>query len=1254
MSDSTGALRSLFGRTALYVGQDNARSHLLELIAAVRAATPGERSCRTLYLEVGGGFGKTHFLNSLSRFLEAYDHELAGKALLGPRIDMADFESLIPTTIEATIIDGLSQQLDAPNPDGVDRRRHTAAVKAYQSARLRFFQGRTSSFASRTKLAEQRRTAFTACLNAFSRDGLLVLRFDTLERLFLTVDAPQQSLVKTRLLSASNEPIAGPDRFLRWLADVLPALERTVVVFAGRPLPQGMAHPLITRLEKAGVMTEETDRIRLNKLSDLNDVVDFLEANGLRVVDEAPLDGDDQAPPIMRKDLPTIIELTDGSPLLLTAWIGLYRGWPNQLLGVDSPSALSELIADLLFNPSRETPPETDPNLDFPADLAYVYSILYYTRRGITREDLARILEKKQLFEVADAQATINRLLDEISEHAWVIEVGRGKSELQKQPLLLLHDELWRIADESQNPRRFGLAGALDDLADLCREQLLAAWQTSDETQTLRPLSDYLFYTLWRDFDTGYRFYTVYVDRALRLRLVEEALMLAEIFWSVQQLPLFKDRLSEARFLSEASILRDESVRQLRLLRALDEKPEEIRNLADMLYASFAGQPVEGAKSLSEAEIAALKLDRNKPLFVDEKLVSLSRPPSDPQLFVELALVLSWVLMLASRVKDTDRAEGLLRRVIALLDSEPAFATALNESFDMSMLGKGRLERDNLLILLRRSVLLGQAHLALGQLYHYEQRYHLSMKHAAYAEEAFERYKDTPLRISFSILDRLSNDRSDEGSEPGRRCDDFQRFCESYSGGAPSPLAYFCDNIDPDLAQARNNLAYAKARVGDFADAMERVEALKQDITEAPTAPEQAAPATTSRRQERRLSITPWQKVLLVNTRAQILVDRGLTAERLKQARTYVDEAIRLLFNEGDPLVPIGRVTGLALLTQAQVEHAELLNSWDGELAHDPAKIDRDSFRQALGYFSQDRRGLIEAHYARVRFLRSMGRLAAKLQDAGPGNPDLLAALTNWLASYLRSRDGQQQLKWLPSELLQPQRIIAQWNERERHDDSSGTVAEIGADMLCWCLALAEWHETREQIRRPPEQNRDPELKLLEANLWATEGSIYIWLGEYVRAEESLRESERLMDQQMPSFGQVVYAKIAFQYGLLVLRRHGPLKLALLAFLSAFARSRLFSAEGRERLAFRYLLGETIEREQGRRPSLVDQLGEHLIELQQKEPPRLGNLGYRDVPLDFSFVYYQRPPMERWPLVWNDALRTVRELLVHRGWRPTV
>lgn len=1235
MIDSTGALRSLFGRSTLYVGQSRARDRFLDLVADVRAAQPGTPSCRALYLEIGGGFGKTHFLNSIDTFLGNHAPDLKRGALIGPRVDMADFESLIPTTIEETIIVNLRQQQLAAPP--------SAAERAYWKARENYFKGRTSSFITRTNLAKQRRRAFAACLNAFNQMGLLVLRFDTLERLFLTIDAPPQALVKTRLLSRSDEPVNGPDRFLHWLAEILPALDHTVVIFAGRPLPIAVPHPLITTLERIGVMSEASDRVKLNKLSDLDDLNAFLEAMDIPVVDEASLDSDAPVSPVARKDLPGIIELTDGSPLLLTAWVGLYKGWPDQLLGVDSPTALSELIADLLFNPSREVPLETEHGYSLPTDLAYVYAILYYTRRGITREDLAAILKKKGLFEAdTDADAKIRVLLDEITKHAWVIEVSRGKSQLQTQPLLLLHDELWRIADESQNPRRFGLAGALDDLAELCRGQLSKAWEAELDTETVRPLSDYLFYALWRDFDTGYRFYTVYVDRALRLRLVEEALMLAEIFWSVQQSPLFRDRLSEALFLNEASILREEAVRQLRLLRALDEQPDTIRDRAHTMYVSFAGQPLTGQDDLSAADREAFKLTPNRPLFLHEHSPRSSGPPVDPQLFVELALVLSWVLMLAPHIGDANRAESLLKRVIELLESEAALETTLKETYELTQSydDERQVKRDDMLILLRRSALLGQAHLALGQLYHYEQRYHLSIKHAAFAEEAFERYQTAPIRVNFPDLN------SDSG-EPGRRIDDYLRFhkLRTAEGGTqprPSPLSYFCDNIDPELAQARNNLAYAKARVGDFADAMYRVEALRQQVER---------PA--SHGDGDHLSITPWQQVLLVNTRAQIMIDWGLNDKRLKQARAYVDEAVQLLFDQdGRPLVSVGRVTGLALLTRGQVEHAELLCGWEQSVAHSPEAIDARSFRQAIDLLRQDRRGLIEAHYARVRFLRSMGMLAARLRENPRSNPALLKAIDSWLARYLASQEGEQQLDGLRYENLQIQTHIRPWSRRPLVEaNREEIVAEIGADVLCWCLALAEWHETYKQMQRPPEQNSDSEQRLLKASMWATLASLHIWLDDLNSAERCLKESqESLGEQQMPSFGQVVQAKVAFQYGLMKLHEQGEqYRDALFGLLTAFARSRLFSSEGRERIAFERLLGEALQRERHSHPGLFDQLSRELATIRTQAPPAGGSAPYSEVKLNFQHIYYQHPPMDRWPLVWSDALNTVEKLLTMRG-----
>jgi hypothetical protein len=152
--------------------------------------------------------------------------------------------------------------------------------------------------------------------------------------------------------------------------------------------------------------------------------------------------------------------------------------------------------------------------------LKFCLYILSYARRGLSTIELGFIIRK-----IFPQWTLIDPLLDELKQEVLVKSTA--------DDVLSLHDEFWQLIDESGRPwEPVTLRNlVINELCRISRERVMPAVQIEDPVGVLRAMTDHVTYELMRDFTQGYRFYLAYMDRLLRQRDHEDALVLADISW---------------------------------------------------------------------------------------------------------------------------------------------------------------------------------------------------------------------------------------------------------------------------------------------------------------------------------------------------------------------------------------------------------------------------------------------------------------------------------------------------------------------------------------------------------------------------------------------------------------------------------------------------------------------------------------------------------------------------------------------------
>lgn len=503
-----------------------------------------ERTCLAIYIEAQGGLGKTRLLEDCPTIIAEAFPEIRAPAM----IDIYDYANHNTTRIEYQLVQGLQAEYPGQPfrlPEDQVRRffdRYDTLYAHYTN------DPSTSGSFALTQM-------FVRCWNALANYYPLVIRFDTLEKLFAQ-NTPPGALI------GDEVGITSANMLLEWLEMVIPLMRHTLIMFCGRPIPN---NPLVALLERLGVLVGG-----VQELQPLDNPVDI---SAYMDIDASKLDNE---------QIQHIQRITEGRPLLLTCYAECLQqrlplpGEPR------SRMEFEDLLIETILNPLAQ------PDLAR-RTLAYVLYVLSYARRGIQRADLRAILD--QLGIEHDDQ-----VIDRIGSLALIktVRVMQANVAPAESDLLLLHDEVYQLLDNSGRPDALGLRElTLSYLYDKSREQVL---QTNGRgSSLLQAMSNNLYYALTLDINQGYRVYTDYIDYLLSIRQDRDAVILADAFWSTitarahrdghETFP-YLDKLLEAKGIQYDMIMRDEQVRRVKLLVVRDQLQRAIE-LADQLFEQF-------------------------------------------------------------------------------------------------------------------------------------------------------------------------------------------------------------------------------------------------------------------------------------------------------------------------------------------------------------------------------------------------------------------------------------------------------------------------------------------------------------------------------------------------------------------------------------------------------------------------------------------------------------------------------------------
>lgn len=717
------------------------------------------KSC-VLYLEARGGLGKTRLLKEYRQIVG----ESSRQMLVSDIVDMYDFENRKPIEVERKLVNSLKKEArqQQMTDELIDKIFHDYEHKYGLYSAIRGF-SHESTRRAETNLHE----AFIENCNQLGKYFPIVLRFDTFEVVINSV-SPEYAFIFERQRKTYNglnnlflpsNISTGANIVLRWFSEVLAKLRPALIIVAGRPVKQNR---FIEDLQKMDYSIHV--RIReLFAIKDLRKISEYLKEYNIFIDEDR---------------LPYIQKITGGFPLLLTLYA---RTRPDDT--DKPPRSTLEFEGNLIeqtFNPLGQLLP--DQNSSQPPDPKYILTlclfILSCARRGILRKDLRGVFD---WLRIERDDRVIDALEDEMlikTVQSWhqpstmnadSKQLKDSNFNLQKDnTLLFLHDEIFILIDESKK---------LDDLRYrdlildyLCKTSEQQACDREIGVPLLKLFSDHMYYELTRDITRGYRTYTIYIDWFLRQRYLQDALILAEVFWTTLFYEVrrdgevrkpFYEKLAESMEVDEDDIRREENVRYVKLLRFRDENQEAIA-WAETLYEQFVQEgilpPRQNWHSLVEMK------QGNYYVFID--------------------LCLTWATALTRTQIKPEGFEALYQHLFANL-------IQFLESEELRCLPESSPRLNRQLAYLRREFFLGETLNTIGQFYQQQQDYAAAVTNLMDSYRAFGRYDTEPIPI------------------------DARYHRET-------PSAYLNDNVTPDQGQALNNLAYSTVEIGTLERASRR------------------------------------------------------------------------------------------------------------------------------------------------------------------------------------------------------------------------------------------------------------------------------------------------------------------------------------------------------------------------------------------------------------------------------------------------
>lgn len=844
---------------------------------------------RAVYIEARGGLGKTRLLQDYPKLIR----NVEGKplVLVAKLIDMYRFEYRKPIEFGRHIVDSL---IEAEYPDGLDKAQLEHFFVAYNEAYNKYHTIRGTSQESSRTAELSIHQAFVNALNQLAQHTPLVLRFDTFEEV-INARAPKFAFVYERPQIAgeqiSTDNTVTNNLVINWFNEYIPQLQRTLILIAGRPALQPANHQLFTF--PTIVRNLNVIQTRLGMVSFIKRQSSIFRAH--QSSSQKKLDALDEIDELDDR-IPYIQKITGGLPLLIALFTqaclrGIIELSVNRDIYEPPPRNSFELedrLITQIFSLLDQLPPQIGSVIE-PEQLqrhTFVFSlfILSCARRGICRRDLRGVFN---LLGIARDDTVIDNLADE----ALIKSIQSGQ--LPSDPdhiLLFLHDEIQVLIDQSRKLDQLNYRGPiLKFLCEISADQVRTRDTVHGDTFSLTsspepgrkhdttrigPVANHLYYELSRDIAQGYSIYTIYVDRLLRQRYVQDALILAEIFWSTLRYrvnrggelewPLL-DQLAEAQQLTVKAIEYDEAVRYVKRLRFSDKNTDAVAE-AERIYATLIDAKVLPAEQ-QWIELATLA-------------------QANPYVFCDLCL--TWASALMRAQTDLQPAE----RLLTLLHEYGKFLETI--SLSTSSLHQQLIQQ-------RRAFFLAEILNTRGQLHGQQHNYLQAIRDLESSIEAFKTYKES------SVANRLN------------------------------------DEIERDLAQVHNNLAYRYIHLGMLQEALDRSNQVLKEYVETDIA-------------------SAYQKPLFYNTNALI----HLQLNQYDQAKVALDKA-KVTANESG----VDRVSGLVAWAEANYLRARWNNDRRFMSLTEVLTIEIN-FDRAIGFLQSEPRTQSEVWHDRARLMRDL------------------------------------------------------------------------------------------------------------------------------------------------------------------------------------------------------------------------------------------------------------------------------------------
>ena len=523
-------------RTNILVGREEQKKLIRQVIRAQKSA---------FICFIGeGGLGKTRLLEQVPDLV----HECAPLCRCSNIMDFYHAEFHLGSGIERAILHSL-------DPD-------KRCFSNYRQERKHYEKLRDSGADPQRLLAlrQNLRDLFVKDFNACAQDTHPILLFDTIELIQYEGDYTQQQYPD---IFDAEKAFWGETG--NWLLQVLPRLENTVVVLAGRPGAAAFEKELNKALSGRDFYSRELGPFTAEEtLAYLDALAETLHAGG----DGA---GSQTVREIRSYVGDKLYTLTHGEPLPLSMIVDmLYKGTIH-------PSDLDHLTFEQIPAQSARWMRE------FERDIMFALSYINLLRKGVNAKRLAMV--------TGWDETRCRNMLEAMQPFVFV-------KQRPDTDLLFLHDKMYEWNDQNAE-----LAGFVD-LEDVCSkiidhyEQLIKEREeTSVQVDALR--AEQLYYHLLRNPEDGLSIYQEWADEALSGGRIEYEMSLRN-----EMLRFFKpDPRGKARHLTvhlEQRIARDSATRWvLRFLRHSDH--ECAKQIADRVWNNSEEPFDRGKHPLFEA-----------------------------------------------------------------------------------------------------------------------------------------------------------------------------------------------------------------------------------------------------------------------------------------------------------------------------------------------------------------------------------------------------------------------------------------------------------------------------------------------------------------------------------------------------------------------------------------------------------------------------------------------------------------------------